>query len=634
MAEATGEDLYSMVTKNTRDNDNSNLVPKVQFGYSVDNYKGVLAALQQAQAAQAAQSNSSGGATDGGSVRNPIFARWTEMGSINVTNAGFYPDGFVVDGSNDFEKYRQQRVRFLPFMSFVVESEDEKKQKKPHLACFNSNNTTLNDGISVARGAKLAFPPYVIDETVCDKLGVTVGGMSNSCEFGVAVDLTDGTGTPDAFFNKCYNKIYKVGMGGKLAARRALMVEIAFVNGTTANTLHARVIANSGKDPSGTYHSIYIPIPILLIDEFDTLADVYIETDQQKKVGSDVNYPFKSSYYNHLDASLSDFTPQYLKDIAKKQLQVPNCNCSFHSTDATNQQNYGYIRFYIDKEKEAQIKDCLSGEIPTEYRSEIFKGIKDAKMGEKVIGYSTDYIGSSGGGDVYWDATYFSEVEITKEQYEKCIRIIWDFEVGTPNADWRKCEDVGDRAGLSYGPYQYTEKSGLLGRVVRDYLSAKGEANYNDSDKVLSKSSLATEGYSGTQNVGNTSVMNALKAVGDDPAMKTAQGKLFLETRVKTAIQNMKACGMTSALGLQMWLYYINHGYNKTNYINAINSGGTDEASKCTALANAHESRLRGLWSWEKYKKGWLVFLNAHRRAISSSNFDLSKSQKWRVNTF
>ena len=48
MAEATGEDLYSMVTKNTRDNDNSNLVPKVQFGYSVDNYKGVLAALQQA----------------------------------------------------------------------------------------------------------------------------------------------------------------------------------------------------------------------------------------------------------------------------------------------------------------------------------------------------------------------------------------------------------------------------------------------------------------------------------------------------------------------------------------------------------------------------------------------------------
>ena len=128
MAEATGEDLYSMVTKNTRDNDNSNLVPKVQFGYSVDNYKGVLAALQQAQAAQAAQSNSSGGATDGGSVRNPIFARWTEMGSINVTNAGFYPDGFVVDGSNDFEKYRQQRVRFLPFMSFVVESEDEKKQ--------------------------------------------------------------------------------------------------------------------------------------------------------------------------------------------------------------------------------------------------------------------------------------------------------------------------------------------------------------------------------------------------------------------------------------------------------------------------------------------------------------------------
>ena len=74
---------------------------------------------------------------------------------------------------------------------------------------------------------------------------------------------------------------------------------------------------------------------------------------------------------------------------------------------------------------------------------------------------------------------------------------------------------------------------------------------------------------------------------------------------------------------LQMWLYYINHGYNKSNYINAINSSGTDEASKCTALANAHESRLRGLSNWGKFGKGWLVFLNAHRRAISSSNFDL-----------
>ena len=387
MAENSGEDLYSLVSKTT-ENSSENKISKVQFGYTVDSYKGVLNALQQAQARMAAEAaNGSGSETSGGNTKSPIFARWTEMGSINIGGVVNEADGFVVDETGNFEKYRQQQVIFLPFMPFVVEVEDDKQQKKPHLACFDSNNTSLNSGVSVARGAKIAFPPHVIDETVCDKIGVTVGGMSNSCEIGVAVDLSDGTGTPDAFFNKCYNKIYKVGMSGKLAARRALMVEIAFVNGSTANTMHARVIANSGVRPGGRAHAIYIPIPVLLTEEYDTLAQVYIENGEQKLVGKDVAYPFKGSMYNHLDASLTDFTPQYLKDIAKKQLQVPNCSCSFHSTTAQNHKNFGYIRFYIDKEKEAQIKDCLAGEIPNEYRSEIFKGTKEAKMGEKIIGY-------------------------------------------------------------------------------------------------------------------------------------------------------------------------------------------------------------------------------------------------------
>ena len=50
--EASGEDLYSLVTKNTQTDskDTPNVSQKVQFGYSVDQYKGVLAALKQVQA--------------------------------------------------------------------------------------------------------------------------------------------------------------------------------------------------------------------------------------------------------------------------------------------------------------------------------------------------------------------------------------------------------------------------------------------------------------------------------------------------------------------------------------------------------------------------------------------------------
>lgn len=80
-------------------------------------------------------------------------------------------------------------------------------------------------------------------------------------------------------------------------------------------------------------------------------------------------------------------------------------------------------------------------------------------------------------------------------------------------------------------------------------------------------------------------------------------------------------------------MYYINHGYNRANYISAV-KGASGEAAKCTALVNAHENRLRGLRNWSKYKNGWLVFINAHRRAINGGNFDLSKVQKWRNNSF
>lgn len=113
-------------------------------------------------------------------------------------------------------------------------------------------------------------------------------------------------------------------------------------------------------------------------------------------------------------------------------------------------------------------------------------------MGEKVVGYTTSGSFSGGGGEgIYWDESAFSEFKITKEQYTKCVQIIWDFEVGTPDADWRKCENVGEGAGISYGPYQFTEKSGLLAKVVSMYLSTKGSSNYNDHDKVLSNTKLA-----------------------------------------------------------------------------------------------------------------------------------------------
>ncbi|MBO5827394.1 MAG: hypothetical protein J6R59_02885 [Paludibacteraceae bacterium] len=89
-------------------------------------------------------------------------------------------------------------------------------------------------------------------------------------------------------------------------------------------------------------------------------------------------------------------------------------------------------------------------------------------------------------------------MNITKQQYEKCVRIVWDFEVGTPNANWQKCEDVKDGAGISYGPYQWTEKSGLLSKVLRMYLDSKGSSNYNEYDRLIANCSISSGNYVGT----------------------------------------------------------------------------------------------------------------------------------------
>ena len=71
------ENLYNLVNK-TMSNDTK--LSKVQFGYTVDTYNGVLEALYNARARLVR--NSGGGAGATGSISgqpNAILKRWTEL---------------------------------------------------------------------------------------------------------------------------------------------------------------------------------------------------------------------------------------------------------------------------------------------------------------------------------------------------------------------------------------------------------------------------------------------------------------------------------------------------------------------------------------------------------------------------
>ena len=93
-----------------------------------------------------------------------------------------------------------------------------------------------------------------------------------------------------------------------------------------------------------------------------------------------------------MDSTLDGYTPQYVKDIvsdASRYLTTKdNVTVGYNSKTYSLGSGEGcYVRFYIDKNKEAEAVKILGKDIPKEYQNEIFKGIREAKMGEEVIGY-------------------------------------------------------------------------------------------------------------------------------------------------------------------------------------------------------------------------------------------------------
>lgn len=361
---------------------------KIRLGYTVDSYGGVLAHLKQVYTNL--QNNQNGTSAPSsilsGSARNAIYDYNTHLGSINIVGNRVSDDGFVVDGT-DYEKFRQQQLRLSSFMPFVVELSDDNSQRVPYIVPYKSPCENLRNGVGVS--GKATFPCTNIDTTFCETCSGGLGSLDNSFQMGVAVDLTD-EGTVDAFFKMCYSKIYKKGCGGRAAAKGALYAEIAFVDGGTAATLHAKVIANTGASADGAAHVIYLPVPLLLTQSYRTLVTVGFSNGTQQTVGQgDCTYPLESSKYNHSNSSLSQFTPNYLIRILKQDNRVlrmgEECTVTFKSK--TNDGiGFSYVRFYIDKDKD--ISGVFETDtIPDEYKTELYKGIGNVTVEKIQIGW-------------------------------------------------------------------------------------------------------------------------------------------------------------------------------------------------------------------------------------------------------
>ena len=599
MSESLYQKIYAAQQANT--------AGKKRVGYTVGAYAGVLSALQKA---------------------DMIVVEEQVGGTLYEAEVTYTNTDVVVNGFFQNDK-KQAEVTFNNYMSFIVDVNGSKE------AVNVPSNISDHDGISIIGSGNMQYPPSKLTKENNESCKLGTGNFGGFV-IGVGVSFDS---LLLNFFKQFYGEMpWEAVKLEKLAGAGAIYAElmIAPTAGTgTARVIQTKVTVKATKTIDTGGYQVYVPIPLMLLNNYKSIGEVTLKVSdnsngvkEYKVDGSTVSFPSAGSSYDKNKAIINNFTP----DMAS-QYVTSDDTVIVDYVGSTLVGKKGRVRFYFGKEFEAQVVAEV-GTIPDSYKSDLFKGVLEGDGNFEIVQEQTSAgVVELQDGDIYWDESVFAGLNITKQQYEKCVRIVWDFEVGTPNADWFRCEDVGDAAGISYGPYQYTEKSGLLSKVVRMYLDSKGIDNYNDNDRILANCSISNAKYTGTQYVRNKTVMNALKAVGAEPLMKMAQGKMFLDKRAKPAISHMRDSGMTSALGLQQWMYYINHGYNRANYISAV-KGASGETAKCTALANAHENRLRGLRNWSKYKNGWLVFINAHRRAINGGNFDLSKVQKWRNNSF
>lgn len=600
--------LHELVSKISNDGKNRKVV-----GYSVSSYTGVLSALEKAKMIQAE--------SKGISYTSPAMSitsrSWTMLSNYGIDNNANIMNNFYQSELN------QVRVILRDYMPFVLDCKTD--DGKIERTCVNRKDYIgyefLNQGLSISSSQNPQFPPGEWSQSSLERCKNGTNGDGFVIGLGVAFNQV-----LINYFKHFYPKMnWDVDNLKSLAAKGYLYGELMIPKSGNSKVLHSKITVDVSQSNSSSY-DVFVPVPLMLLRDFQELGFVKVKNNSVEEIidGEKLKFPFADRKFNHKKSEIEGFSPDGVKEYVPGS---PKRHVEYEYTGLNGgQEVYGRMRFYFSTDGEDELYSKFGG-IPDDYKLKLFQGVLEEDgyyKTDTTIEYDQGLFQS---GDVYWDSSYFIGTDISKEQYEKCVRIVWDFEVGNPNPDWSICENVGDNAGLSYGPYQYTEKSGLLSQVLRLYLDMKS-GSLDENDKIISESEISSGNYKGTKYSSNTKIINALKAIGNDQIMKNAQGKIFLENRAKIAISCMKETNMKSALGLQMWMYYINHGWS-TNYKAPVKNA-IDEKSKCNALANAHERRLQTLDNWDKFKNGWVAFINAHRRAINANNFNLDIPQKWR----
>ena len=441
MSEITVDDnaLYEFLQKNQ-----SKDQFKVQFGYTIDSYKGVFAELEKARLKIIRQSGAAGGSS-GGTIMSSdsyttIWKRWTQLSSFNIGT--LTSDGFIVDQKGNAETYRRMVVQCLPYYAIPINVKNNQGKSVAKIL-FGKNPQDSSfpafSGITFSAGNKREFLNRQKNFNKSEFID-GLGSQSNPFKVGIMSDFKNDV---LKFFKKCFPKItgWEANKLRILAERGLLFCEVAFSSGemqeydkdeqlyqhvtensykSQAIAINIKVIGNIAQSNGGN-NKIYFPVPILCLSQFQHIGSIEVSVASEKQEdngelfllgGDKVTSPLRNGYFDPEKSEIEGYTPELMERFkTNDQVMVIDEGTSkinFKSyVVGDKRSNSCYVRYFFKKGSQAEVQKEF-GAIPSEYKTQLFKGAKEMVTRQRAeIISGTSFGGKiAGGAD---DTPYYGE---------------------------------------------------------------------------------------------------------------------------------------------------------------------------------------------------------------------------------
>lgn len=382
----------------------------------------------------------------------------------------------------------------------------------------------------------------------------------------------------------------------KLAEKMLLFAEITLdIDG--GKIMNSPVII-SAPDPvinNVPQFALWIPCPLLCTSRYSSLGDVVFKAPNKKDTTLDKNdtsYPFKNAGFEHKKGTLRGLNTSFYDSITQradgeKNLESVRVNWRLSGSAPDK---LARVRLYFDETRKDEVNEILGTEIP-ESAQRIFGPLKEVAT-EKLSDTTSHYY--DGLEEIYWEEG-MCPPGITRQQYEKCLRIIWTFELGTKTfkvnravvVNWQPSRGLKEDF-ITYGVMQYIESSKYwkITPVLLTYEEICKESGKPYDVNLLNDAKSIANHRSGLY--GRSAVppklLHALEELWKDSRMWYAMTKRYATSNPRDkynmmnnhyndcsntlwgAVNKFKYVGMTSAFGLLVMMDIHNQGLMGINF--------------------------------------------------------------------